>query len=92
MRVPATDIEFNTGGLFYGWSEADVASVDKDATEASLIKILSDIAPGANIVILWVDGNDRLFGSWDSPTEKDDVRREISEYPWYDAQRWAVFK
>jgi hypothetical protein len=89
--MPATHIEFNTGGLFYGWSDADVASIDKDSTEEKLIGILRDIAPHATITILWADGNDKVFGDWQSPTEQEDTRMAIADFPWYDAQRWAVF-
>lgn len=90
--MPATYIEFNTGGLFYGWSDTDTASIDKDATEVSLIAILRDIAgPQAEIVITWEDGNDAVFGDWQTPTEQEDVGMEIRDFPWYDAQRWAVF-
>jgi hypothetical protein len=87
-----TLINFYASGLTYGWEEEDVEKIDIGETENKLIQILREIAPFASFNIFWEEGNDQFFGKWEDQNEEQNLKTEIADFPWYDADRWCVFK
>ena len=101
--MTSINVTVHTAGAMNGWTQADIDACDMLDTEATLKSLIErDIRAATEIqdVTVTVSSEDRgdfwrISNAADAMEERDldeIVRDTLTDFPWYDAQRWAVFK
>lgn len=92
--MPVTRIEYSAGALIDGWPSSDIEQIDTAATEANLANILRNLtdSPRAEVVVTWESTKDRILGDWKDFDEERAAYDALRDFPWYDAERWAIWK
>jgi hypothetical protein len=96
-------ITVHTASAYDGWAQEDRDRLDVLDTEAKLADVLAGKvreATEVDDVTVEVRREDRgdfwsISGAADAMEQRDldeIVRETLIDFPWYDAQRWAVFK
>lgn len=96
-------VTVHTAGVMGGWTEEDRQAVNVLSTEASLAKMLTEQIASATgldadditVEVRREDRGDFWRIDADDAREQLDldeiVRDVLIDFPWHDAQRWAVF-
>jgi hypothetical protein len=96
-------ITVHTGSAMEGWAQEDIDRLDVLDTEAKLAEVLArEVREATEVddVTVEVRREDRgdfwsISDAADAMEQRDldeMVREVLIDFPWYDAQRWAVFK
>jgi hypothetical protein len=95
-------ITVHTAGAMDGWAQEDLDRLDVLDTEATLADVLArEVREATEVddVTVEVRREDRgdfwSISAADAMEQRDIdeiVRETLMDFPWYDAQRWAVFK
>ena len=103
--MPKIHVTVHTAGAMDGWTADDRERFDVLDTEANLARLLRrDIADATGLAeaditidVRREDAGDRwhISGARDAMEQRDldeATRDALIDFPWHDAQRWAVFK
>ena len=99
--MASINVTVHTASAMDGWTQADRDAMDVINTEVNLKSVLErDIREATEVEDVTVevrreDRGDFWSISADNAMEQRDldeiVRDTLNDFPWYDAQRWAVF-